>query len=539
MTVTTSLNKTQPLGNGVTVSFPFSFRIFAATNLVVTSTDIATGVDTPLVLNTDYTVTGVGSYNGGNVVFGVAPVTGVRLTIRRVLPVTQQTDLRNSGAYFAEMHEDVFDRQTMIDQQQEEQFSRALLQPASDAAPIAALPTAAARALKVLAFNEAGDPIASTTDAANMVAAQTAATDAANSASAAAASLAAAGLPGSLVGKALNWLRAKADELGYELRTAVQARGDLGAAPTVNPTFTGTATFSGPIAAQSATMVNATLSGTLTANAAATGGHVLRRTIAEQNQVLTIDGNTGFLTAQFSSVGATGYAVQPAAMFIGRNTVSGRSIDAGGTLNASGADYAEYMRKAPACGTIAKGQIVGITAAGEVTDRWADAIAFMVKSTDPSYVGGDTWATEDKLGRRPAEPIRKIDVIEAPLVSDAIAATDDAPAVDAVYENVLIEAGDTDAQWAQKEAIYAAELDAFNVVMEAARQKVDRIAFAGQVPVNVMGATPGHHIIPIQSGDDIAGLSVANPTFDQYMISVGKVIAIETDGRARIIVKTA
>jgi hypothetical protein len=160
MTVTTSVNKTQPLGNGVTTSFPFAFRIYAAADLVVVRTDIATGIDTPLVLNTDYTVTGVGSYNGGNVVFGVAPVTGTRITIRRVVSITQQTDLRNNGAYFAETHEDVFDRLTMVDQQLQEQFSRELLQPISDTAPIGQLPTAAVRADKLFSYDSQGNPTA-------------------------------------------------------------------------------------------------------------------------------------------------------------------------------------------------------------------------------------------------------------------------------------------------------------------------------------------------------------------------------------------
>jgi hypothetical protein len=37
----------------------------------------------------------------------------------------------------------------------------------------------------------------------------------------------------------------------------------------------------------------------------------------------------------------------------------------------------------------------------------------------------------------------------------------------------------------------------------------------------------------------IKGQAVSNPTFEQYQQAVGKVIAIEQDGRARIIVKVA
>jgi lysophospholipase L1-like esterase len=154
MTVTTSVNKTQPLGNGVTTSFPYAFRIYAAADLVVVRTDIATGVDTPLVLNTDYTVTGVGSYNGGNVVFGVAPATGVRITIRRVVSITQQTDLRNNGAYFAETHEDVFDRLTMVDQQQQEVLDRSLTLAPTSSGVSAVLPNPVGS--QALAWNPEG-----------------------------------------------------------------------------------------------------------------------------------------------------------------------------------------------------------------------------------------------------------------------------------------------------------------------------------------------------------------------------------------------
>jgi hypothetical protein len=37
----------------------------------------------------------------------------------------------------------------------------------------------------------------------------------------------------------------------------------------------------------------------------------------------------------------------------------------------------------------------------------------------------------------------------------------------------------------------------------------------------------------------IKGEAVSNPTFEQYQTAVGKVIAIESDGRAKIIVKVA
>ena len=74
-----------------------------------------------------------------------------------------------------------------------------------------------------------------------------------------------------------------------------------------------------------------------------------------------------------------------------------------------------------------------------------------------------------------------------------------------------------------------------------ARQQVDRIAFCGQVPVNVLDATPGHYIVPVQKGEGIGGLAVREDdmTFKLYQRAIGKVIAIEDDGRARVVVKVA
>lgn len=113
MTVPTYRSREDYTGNGVTTSYPYQFRIYKATDLVVTRATPA-GVETTLVLNTDYTVTGVGKYAGGNVVLTSVLASGYRLAIERAIPVTQETDLRNQGAYFAETHEDVFDRAIMI-----------------------------------------------------------------------------------------------------------------------------------------------------------------------------------------------------------------------------------------------------------------------------------------------------------------------------------------------------------------------------------------------------------------------------------------
>jgi hypothetical protein len=207
-----------------------------------------------------------------------------------------------------------------------------------------------------------------------------------------------------------------------------------------------------------------------------------------------------------TGAGANGGA---AAILVGKGSVTNRSINAGGTVNANGADYAEYMRKAGNF-TIAKGAICGITADGLLTNMFSDAVSFAVKSTSPSYVGGDDWGTEEIIGAR---PILK-------------AKTED----------------EFDKDFDDRKAVYLQELTAWEGRLEEERQKVDRIAFAGQVPVNVTGATPGQYIVPSATKDGgISGIAKgeAELTLAEYMQAVGKVIAIEDDGRARIIVKVA
>ena len=70
---------------------------------------------------------------------------------------------------------------------------------------------------------------------------------------------------------------------------------------------------------------------------------------------------------------------------------------------------------------------------------------------------------------------------------------------------------------------------------------VDRIAFAGQVPVNIKNATVGQYIIPVANADGSIGgqaISESELTLQQYTMSVGKVISV-VNNVTTIIVKVA
>lgn len=241
---------------------------------------------------------------------------------------------------------------------------------------------------------------------------------------------------------------------------------------------------------------------------------------------------------------------QPASvMYAGRTSMTNRSITTLGTVNTMGNDYAEYMIKCLGCGSVAPGQIIGLTADNTITDLWADAVMFAVKSTAPSFVGGDSWAgcigprPTPQAGLVPTPPPRLMDMIE----KRPLPGTSPTEYADAVVP------GDSDAEWAQKLAAYttalaahsaavqqdAEAMAAFDAALEIERQKVDRIAIAGRVPVNVLGAQPGDYIVPVQDGGGIKGISVrqADLSHLQYLQAVGRVISIEPDGRAYVMVK--
>ncbi len=113
MTVSTELSHEEYTGNGVTTDFDFRFRIFEAKHLVVSVAD-PDGTERILTNGTDYTLRGVGSYRGGKVILKMPLATGWKIGIARDLPAVQETDLRNQGKFFAEVHEDAFDYLTML-----------------------------------------------------------------------------------------------------------------------------------------------------------------------------------------------------------------------------------------------------------------------------------------------------------------------------------------------------------------------------------------------------------------------------------------
>jgi hypothetical protein len=157
MTVSTQTAKSQYTGNGVTTAFTGSFPILDQSHVVVILTSTA-GVDTTQTITTDYTISGVGG-STFTVTFVSAPASGVRVTIARNVPVTQELDLVENDEMPSAELEKSYDKLTMIAQQTKESSDRALRIPLSDASSISTtFPGAADRANKLAAFDTNGAP---------------------------------------------------------------------------------------------------------------------------------------------------------------------------------------------------------------------------------------------------------------------------------------------------------------------------------------------------------------------------------------------
>ena len=129
MTVASQVNKVTYLGNGTVRTWPFSFKVLSPEHLKIFVTD-ADGNEAQLTSGyaVDMETCSV-SYPADIELPPLA--SGEKITLRRELPLTQETDLENQGEMNAEELEAAYDRRTMICQQLDEKTRRAILGPVS------------------------------------------------------------------------------------------------------------------------------------------------------------------------------------------------------------------------------------------------------------------------------------------------------------------------------------------------------------------------------------------------------------------------
>lgn len=139
MTIAAATVRSNHIGAGNAHEYDYDFRIFSETDLLVTVRD-TDDVETQLVLDTDYTVD---AFDPDDIGGGITLVddgqawldsdgdllTGYVISIRRVRPITQLTDISNSGPFAPSIHENAFDHFVMIDQQQQDEIDRSMRLP--------------------------------------------------------------------------------------------------------------------------------------------------------------------------------------------------------------------------------------------------------------------------------------------------------------------------------------------------------------------------------------------------------------------------
>lgn len=128
MTVSSQTRGITFTGTGSASPFPLPFRFFNNSEITAYLVE-DNGALTLLSQGVDYTLTGAGEpeIDGGAIgtLTKTVPLAiGKKMYVARTIPAVQQADIVNQGEFFASLHEDVFDRLTMVDQQHAEELSR-------------------------------------------------------------------------------------------------------------------------------------------------------------------------------------------------------------------------------------------------------------------------------------------------------------------------------------------------------------------------------------------------------------------------------
>jgi len=149
-TISTETSRIDGTGNGSATAFTYTFKITDKTHLKVYVNGMLKTVDT------DYTVSGVGSDSGGTVTFTTAPTSGHRVVILREVPLTQSTTYTNAGKFPAASHEATLDKLTMALQQLKERLDRAPVMSIPNAVGLTPLAMPASSPSSYIRWNSAG-----------------------------------------------------------------------------------------------------------------------------------------------------------------------------------------------------------------------------------------------------------------------------------------------------------------------------------------------------------------------------------------------
>lgn len=248
--------------------------------------------------------------------------------------------------------------------------------------------------------------------------------------------------------------------------------------------------------------------------------------------------------------GGTNYNAANTILQVGITAV-GRSINAGGTINASGADYAEYKEIKPHLyGSVPKGTALGVAADGLLTDRFSEVVGrVFFKSTAPNLVGNDSWGTEKRImeiyGIEAVgnQPIKQEAVVDDPKIPDdmpnqvAIELLEEASRKRQEIQAAL------DTRYEEEMTAWNTRREVFTAALEQERIKYDRIALCGVVPVNIQGVTEddiGRYVVPEAGPEDSISFRLVTKTelsLMDYINACAVIEGIHDDGRPVVSVK--
>ncbi len=170
MTISSEIRTAGPFtGDNIASAFPFSFKVFKVTELIVVRTDLSNN-DVTLTYGTDFSVTLNADQNaspGGTITYKVASVTtplptGYKLNATSDVDNLQPMALTNNGGFFPKVISDSADRLTILVQQLVRAVNSATKFPLSDGTGLSGdLPNKNARKGKYLGFDATtGLPVA-------------------------------------------------------------------------------------------------------------------------------------------------------------------------------------------------------------------------------------------------------------------------------------------------------------------------------------------------------------------------------------------
>jgi hypothetical protein len=161
MTISSTARVAGPfVGAGTAATFPFTFKLFDASDLEVAKLNQATGVIAELSLDSDYTAALNADQDaspGGSITLIAGNLaSGYTLTVTTSMAGLQGLDLKNGGGFYPDVINAALDRLTILVQQLQAQIGRALRLPLPDTAIEVELPGAALRAGNLLMFDSSG-----------------------------------------------------------------------------------------------------------------------------------------------------------------------------------------------------------------------------------------------------------------------------------------------------------------------------------------------------------------------------------------------